>query len=70
MSIGIDIGKYKIKIVELTSNGNNIEIQKMGSFDVFENIALVFTKHTKIFFIISLFIRLGTQILFIKYEYL
>ena len=38
MSIGIDIGKYKIKIVELASNGNNIEIQKMGSFDVFENI--------------------------------
>ena len=38
MSIGIDIGKYKIKIVELASNGGNIEIQKMGSFDVFENI--------------------------------
>ena len=38
MSLGIDIGKYKIKIVELESNNDNIEIKKMGSFPVFEDI--------------------------------
>ena len=38
MSIGIDIGRYKIKIVELVSNDTNVEIKKMGSLAVFEDI--------------------------------
>ena len=38
MSIGIDIGKYKIKIVELESNDGNVKIKKMGSLSVFEDI--------------------------------
>ena len=38
MSIGIDIGKYKIKIVELSSINGTVEIKKIGSLPVFENI--------------------------------
>ena len=38
MSIGIDIGKYKIKVVELASSGDIVEIKKISSLPVFENI--------------------------------
>ena len=37
MSLGIDIGKYKIKIVELEASSNNVEIKKMGSLAIFED---------------------------------
>ena len=38
MSIGIDIGKYKIKIVELESSNDKVEIKKIGSISVFEDL--------------------------------
>ena len=37
MSIGIDIGKYKIKMVELSSDEKKIEVKKMGSISVFKD---------------------------------
>ena len=38
MSIGIDIGKYSIKIVELTSTNTDITVNKIGSMPVFSDI--------------------------------
>ena len=38
MSLGIDIGKFKIKIVELVSIDGNVEIKQFGSIPVFEDI--------------------------------
>ena len=39
MSIGLDIGKYKIKIVELEKVNNSISVVKANSFPVFDNLA-------------------------------
>ena len=39
MSIGIDIGKYKIKIVELEKSNDNISVLKIDSFSTFDNLA-------------------------------
>ena len=39
MSIGIDIGKYKIKIVELAKVDDKISIIKADSFSTFDNLA-------------------------------
>ena len=38
MSLGIDIGKFKIKIVELVSIDGNVEIKQFGSIPVFEDL--------------------------------
>ena len=38
MSLGIDIGKFKIKIVELVSIDGNVEIKQLGSIPVFEDL--------------------------------
>ena len=38
MSIGIDIGKFSIKIVELSSKGDQIEVKNIGVLPVFSNI--------------------------------
>ena len=38
MSLGIDIGKFKIKIVELVSTDGTIEIKQLGSIPVFEDL--------------------------------
>ena len=38
MTLGIDIGKYKIKIVELEKNNNEVSIKNIDSFMVFDDI--------------------------------
>ena len=38
MSLGIDIGKYKIKIVELEKSNDNISVLKADSFSTFDNL--------------------------------
>ena len=39
MSLGIDIGKFKIKIVELVSTDGKVEIKQLGStLPVFEDL--------------------------------
>ena len=38
MSLGIDIGKYSIKVVELSSSSDTIEVVKIGSYPIFNNI--------------------------------
>ena len=38
MSLGIDIGKYSVKIVELSLNNESVEIKKIGSLPVFNDI--------------------------------
>jgi len=38
MSIGIDIGKFSIKIVELISKGDQIEVKNIGSLPIFSDI--------------------------------
>ena len=38
MSLGIDIGKFKIKIVELVSTDGNVVIKQLGSIPVFEDL--------------------------------
>ena len=38
MSLGLDIGKYSIKIVELSSENGNIEVKNLGVKPVFEDI--------------------------------
>ena len=38
MSLGIDIGKFKIKIVELVSTDGKVEIKQLGSIPVFEDL--------------------------------
>ena len=38
MSIGIDIGKYKIKIVELEKVNDSVNIVKADSFSTFDNL--------------------------------
>ena len=39
MSIGIDIGKFKIKIVELSQNNDTISVVKADTFPTFDNLA-------------------------------
>ena len=38
MSLGLDIGKYSIKIVELYSNNGNVEVKNLGIKPIFEDI--------------------------------
>ena len=38
MSIGIDIGKYSVKIVELSSTNNQVKVKKIGSLNTFADI--------------------------------
>ena len=38
MSLGIDIGKYSIKIVELARNDNSIEIINSGIINTFSDL--------------------------------
>ena len=38
MTLGIDIGKYKIKIVELEKSNNEVSIKNIDSFMVFDDI--------------------------------
>ena len=38
MSIGIDIGKYSVKIVELASTNNQVTVKKIGSLNTFSDI--------------------------------
>jgi len=38
MSLGIDIGKFSIKLIELEKNDNNIHIVNIGSINTFDNI--------------------------------
>ena len=36
--VGIDIGKYSIKIVELSSSNNKVTVNKIGSLNTFSDI--------------------------------
>ena len=37
MSLGLDIGKHSIKIVELLSNNGKIEVKSLGAKPIFED---------------------------------
>ena len=51
MALGIDIGKYSIKMVQLSKSGNDIKVDQIGSINTFKDlnslISLKRIKHQK-----------------------
>ena len=48
MSLGIDIGKFSIKLVELDRDNEQINLINVGSINTFDNLVVGFTNNTTI----------------------